>query len=562
MNFEIALRIGGQAGDGALTTGNVIAKIFSRYGLFVSTYKDFPSQIRGIHTNYTIRACSQKRYSRPSQIDFLFAFDKESILYHQHELKKDGIIVVEEKISEGIDFRSDVRVYKIPFYDLSIKNFKKEIFKNTIALGVLSEFLEVDKEEFIKILEERYRRKGDEILNINVKAFELGKNFIIEEFNGISKIKFPEKRENDFILISGNEICAISAIYSGCRFFSGYPITPATEILEFLAKFMPRFGGVVIQVEDEIAAINAAIGAGIAGLRSMTATSGPGISLMTEGLSYAGMTETPVVIVDSQRAGPSTGMPTKPEQSDLFHAVFAGHGDFPRAVIAPSHPEEIFEFTNIAFNLAEKYQIPVFLLLDQFLSQNLFTMEIPEIDKYRVERENFFEEIKRDFKRFSFSDSGVSKRTYMGLPDTVFHITGVEHKEDGSITTYAVLRKKMMDKRLLKLKYLSEEIPLPLVQGEGENLIVTWGSSRLPLEEVINEFDDVKMVVMRGIYPFRRELKEILNGKKIICVEQNAQGQLSFLIEKLTGKEVIKILKYNGRPFYPEEIKEKLRKVL
>lgn len=561
MNFELSLRIGGQAGDGALTIGNIIAKAFSRYGLFISTYKDFPSQIRGIHTNYTLRACSEKKYSRPSKLDFLFAFDKESILYHQHELKKNGIIITEEKIS-GIDFRNDAKVYRVPFFDLSVNNFKKDIFKNTIALGVFSEFLEIDEKEFENIFEERYKRKGEEILNTNIKAFELGKNFIKENFGNIEKIKFPPKKENESILISGNEICAISAIYSGCRFYVGYPITPATEILEFLAKFMPKFEGVVIQVEDEIAAINSAIGAGIAGLRAMTASSGPGISLMTEGLSYAGMTETPVVIVDSQRAGPSTGMPTKFEQSDLFHAVFGGHGDIPRAVIAPSHPEEVFEFTNIAFNLAEKYQIPVFLLLDQFISQNLFTIKIPEIEKYRVERGEFFEDGNKNFKRFEFSEKGVSKKTFIGLPETLLHVTGVEHKEDGGITTYASLRKKMMEKRLLKLKYIKEELPEPLIMGQGENVVVTWGSSRLPVEEVLPEFENTRMVVIRGIYPFKNNLKEILKGNKVICVEQNAQGQLSFVIEKLTGKEVIKVLKYNGRPFYSEEIREKMRKIL
>ncbi len=561
MNFEVSLRIGGKAGDGALTIGNIIAKVFSRYGLFASTYKDFPSQIREIHTNYTLRACSEKKYSRPSKLDFLFTFDKESILYHQHELKKGGIIIAEEKLSE-VDFRNDVKVYRVPFFELSMKNFKKDIFKNSIALGVFSEFLDLDRREFENIFREIYKRKGEEILNTNIKAFELGKNFIKENFGNTEKIKFPPKKENESILISGNEICAISAIYSGCRFYSGYPITPATEILEFLAKFMPKFEGVVLQVEDEISAINSAIGAGIAGLRAMTASSGPGISLMTEGLSYAGMTETPVVIVDSQRAGPSTGMPTKFEQSDLFHAVFGGHGDIPRAVISPSHPEEVFEFTNIAFNLAEKYQIPVFLMLDQFISQNLFTTKIPEFEKYRIERGEFFENGNKNFKRFEFSEKGISKRTFIGSPETLVHITGVEHKEDGSITTYASLRKKMMDKRLLKLQYLKDELPEPLIIGKGENIIVTWGSSRLPLEEISSEFENTKMVVIRGIYPFRDDLKEILKGEKIICVEQNVQGQLSFIIEKLIGKEVIRVLKYNGRPFYPEEVKEKIEKIL
>lgn len=561
MNFEISLRIGGEAGDGALTAGNIIAKIFSRHGLFVSTYKDFPSQIRGIHTNYTIRASSQKKFARPSKIDFLFALDKESVFYHQHELKKNGIIIVEEKVYEGINFREDLKIFKIPFIDIALKEFKKGVFKNSILLGVFSEFINLEESYFKEILKEIYERKGKEILNTNLKAFEIGKNFVKENFKGIERIDFPPKKENEFILISGNEICAISAIYSGCRFFSGYPITPATEILEFLSKFMPKFDGIVLQMEDEISAINAAIGAGIAGLRAMTATSGPGFSLMTEGISYAGMTETPVVIVDSQRAGPSTGMPTKFEQSDLFHAVFGGHGDIPRCVLAPSHPEEIFGFTNLAFNLAEKYQLPVILLLDQFLSQNLFTINLPEIDKFEIERGKFTEGINREFKRFSFTEDGISNRTYLGQ-EKIFHITGVEHNEEGNITTYAVLRKKMSEKRFLKLNYLKKEMPEPLIFGNGKNVIVTFGSTRLAIEEILDEFKNLKLVVIRGIYPIRDDLKEILNGEKIICIEQNLSGQLSFIIEKIVKKEVIKILKYTGRPFYPEEIKEKLEKIL
>jgi 2-oxoglutarate ferredoxin oxidoreductase subunit alpha len=560
--FEISLRIGGEAGDGALTAGNIIAKIFSRYGLYVSTYKDFPSQIRGIHTNYTIRASSLKRFSRPSKIDFLFAFDEKSIIFHQHEIKENGILIAEEKILGDTKLRKDLKIFKIPFLQITLKEFKKEIYKNSILLGVFSCFVEIDEENFINVLEETYGRKGKEVLEKNLLAFKIGRNFVNENFKDIEKIKFPEKKENDNILISGNEICAISAIYSGCRFFSGYPITPATEILEFLSKFMPKFGGVILQVEDEIAAINAAVGAGIAGIRAMTATSGPGFSLMTEGISYAGMTETPVVIVDSQRAGPSTGMPTKFEQSDLFHAVFGGHGDFPRCVLAPSHPEEIFEFTNLSFNIAEKYQIPVILLLDQFLSQNLFTIKIPEIEKFKIERGEFLQEPQREYKRFSFNENGISKRTYLGMDETIFHITGVEHDEEGHITTYAPLRKKMNEKRFLKIENLKREMPEEIVLGDGENVIVTWGSTRLAVEEIIDDFKNLKIVIVRGIYPLRENLKEILKGKKIICVEQNLQGQFSFLIEKLIKREVIKILKYSGRPFHPEELKEKIGRAL
>ena len=562
MSFEISLRIGGEAGDGALTAGNIIAKIFSRYGLFVSTYKDFPSQIRGIHTNYTIRASSQKKFARPSKLDFLFALDRESVFYHQHELKKNGIIILEKRFSQGINFREDLRVFEIPFIDIVLKEFKKGVFKNSILLGAFSQFINFEENHFIEILKESYERKSKDVLDTNLKAFEIGKNFVRENFKNIEKINFPQKKENDFILISGNEICALSAIYSGCRFFSGYPITPATEILEFLSKYMPKFGGIVLQMEDEIAAINTAIGAGIAGLRSMTATSGPGLSLMTEGISYAGMTETPLVIVDSQRAGPSTGMPTKFEQSDLFHAVFGGHGDIPRCVLAPSHPEEIFEFTNLAFNLAEKYQIPVILLLDQFLSQNLFTITMPQIERFKIERGKFLKEINNEFKRFLFTEDGISYRTYLGQEEKIFHITGVEHNEEGNITTYAILRKRMSEKRISKLNHLKNEMPDPLVFGEGKNIIVTWGSTRLPVEEIMDEFKNFKFVIIRGIYPLKDELKDILNGEKIICIEQNLNGQLSFIIENITKKEVIKILKYTGRPFYPEEIKEKIETIL
>ncbi len=566
---DLSVRIGGQAGDGALTTGDTLATVLHRMGLYVGTYKDFPSQIRGIHTNYTIYARSTPVMARPESLDVLLAFDRETVERHLHELESGGFVIYESSRGDYTgDLREDVHLLNVPMRKIAMEVAGKEVMKNTVALGVLGGMVHLDREVMIRIFEERFlKRKGKEIVEANIRAYDAGVSFF--ESAGVTEpaIRVETIGDPKGYLMMGNEAVAFGALVAGCRFFAGYPITPASEILEWLAVYLPKYNGVVVQAEDEISSINMAIGAAIAGARAMTATSGPGFALMTEALSYAGMVEIPLVIVDCSRAGPSTGMPTKNEQSDVFHSVFAGHGDFPRAVLSPKDPQEAYEMTIQAFNLAEKYQMPVILLVDQFLAQNKFSVpgyptEVSIDRGATLTTEEALAQIQNgEFRRYRVTEDGVSPRTIPGLANGLFWLTGVEHDEAGHVSTYAKTRVAMMDKRLRKLQTAMPEFPEPLTFGnpEAPKVVFTFGSTTGSVLEALKDSSEVSIVQIRTLWPFERNpIRDLAQDKEVYVVEINAQGQLAYLIEHALGRPVHRVLKYNGRPFRPSEIRKEI----
>lgn len=568
-NNEISVRIGGQAGDGALTTGDTLALILHRMGYYVSTYKDFPSQIRAIHTNYTISASIEPKFARPNYLDIILAFDNDSVERHAHELRPGGYIIYESTRGEYKgEVRSDVNFFSIPLRKLAVESAGKDLMKNTVALGVLSHLAGLDREIARKIFEERFlKRKGREVVEANIRAFDAGLKAIDSLGITNAPLKLKEANSPKGYLMMGDDAIAFGAIYAGCRFFAGYPITPASEIMERLAVYMPKYNGVVLQVEDEISAINQVIGAAIGGARAMTATSGPGFSLMTEGISYAGMTETPIVVVDCSRAGPSTGMPTKVEQSDLFHAVFGGHGDFPRIVLSPKDPAEAFKFTVLAFNLAEKYQLPVILMVDQFLAQNKFS--VPSLPKnLKVDRGKILsilgsenDEETESYKRYRLTETGLSPRLIPGSNNGLIRITGVEHDEAGHVTTYSKHRVTMMEKRLKKLSLAKNELPVPVVYGNpvAKKTVFTFGSTTLAVIEALATSPEFKIVQVRTLWPMEAEqYEDLVKDCELYSVENNAFGQLAYILEHVLSRRIKRVLKYNGRPFRPEEITRRL----
>ncbi len=566
---DLSVRIGGQAGDGALTTGDTLATVLHRMGLYVGTYKDFPSQIRGIHTNYTIYARSTPVYARPESLDVLLAFDRETVDRHVHELEPGGFIIYESTRGDYTgEIRDDVHLLNVPLRKIAMEVAGKEVMKNTVALGVLGAMVHLDRNVMLKIFEERFlKRKGQAVVDANIRAYDAGVSFF--EQSGVTppEIRVENLGEPKGYLMMGNEAIAFGALVAGCRFFAGYPITPASEIMEWLAVYLPKFNGVVVQAEDEISSINMAIGAAIGGARAMTATSGPGFALMTEALSYAGMVEVPVVIVDCSRAGPSTGMPTKSEQSDVFHSVFGGHGDFPRAVLAPKDPQEAYEMTIQAFNLAEKYQMPVILLVDQFLAQNKFSVpgfsKEVHIDRGRTvtSEEALSQAQNGGFKRYQITEDGVSPRTIPGLANGLFWLTGVEHDEKGHVSTYSKVRVAMMEKRLKKLQTAMSEFPEPVTFGnpDASKVVFTFGSTTGSVLEALKDEPEVFVIQIRTLWPFEKnKVSHLANDKEVFVVEVNAQGQLAYLVEHALGRPVRRVLKYNGRPFRPSEIRKEI----
>src|SRR5579875_1885561 len=571
-NNDVTIMIGGQGGDGTLTVVNLLGRAFRNIGLFIYDSRNVLSRIRGGHADGVIRASTKPIYCIADNVDVLVAFDEEAVEAGEQELSNHAIIVFDSSkgpldpnyISRGYT------VYNAPLRNLASQHLRKNIFKNTIAFAILGRLMGLEDSLLEQVLRARYERKGKEALEANLKALSLGFEYCNSNIRAssfkIARLGSPSNR----ILSTGNEAVAFGFLAGGGRFFVGYPITPATDIMEWLAPRLPKFGGVVKQAEDELAVINMGLGAAYAGARTMVATSGPGQSLMTEGVGHAGEAEIPIVIVQCQRVGPSTGEPTKNEQSDINHVVFGSHGEFPRFVIAPGTPSESFELTIQAMNLAEKYQLPVFLLMDQALCQNgatipPFDLNLAKIDRGKLASESELSKLSV-YKRYQFTDDGVSLRTFPSQEGGMSQVTGNEHNEFGLVSTDKTNRLKMMHKRMSKLEHGKKELPKGVNFGnQGSKIgILGFGSTFGPIQESIAQLRerhwiDVKFHQISTIYPILEDdVRSFADSLDVLfVVENNYQGQLASLIRGAIRDKsniVESITKFDGSPFKPKEI--------
>jgi 2-oxoglutarate ferredoxin oxidoreductase subunit alpha len=566
----IEIMFGGQAGDGSLTTGDLIAGVLKRMGREVYTYKDFPSRIRGGHTNYVIRASNYPNRGMADAVDALVAFDLEAVEAHIDEMRPGGFIIFDnssETIPDTLR-RADITWYEVPLGKIAKEQLKAEIVRNTISLGVLGALIGMDPAVMHAEVAQLWQRKGEKVVEMNVGAVVAGEEYVHEYFaDRPSGYTLTQDPSGNRLIMMGNDAIAYGALVAGCRFIAGYPITPATDILEWLATYLPRYGGVAVQAEDELAAINMTLGAAYTGVRAMTATSGPGQALMTEAIGLAGVLEIPVVIVECARAGPSTGMPTKTEQSNLDHVIFSGHGEIPKVVLAPGTVEESFYLTVTAFNLADRYQLPVFLLTEQALCQSKATLPPLELDALAIDRGK----IERnghltfgDYQRFAASADGVSPRAIPGTPGGMHLAAGSEHNAAGVITENAKNRKRMMDKRMGKLEAMRDELPKGNVFGDADApiAIIGFGANRGPITEAQARLhaDGIatRFLQMRTLWPFPvDEVRAFLEGAEhIFVVENNYGGQLERHIRAAVGPlpSLHSVRKYDGRPFRPIEI--------
>ncbi|MEO0196050.1 MAG: 2-oxoacid:acceptor oxidoreductase subunit alpha [candidate division WOR-3 bacterium] len=583
---DVAIKIAGLAGDGSLTTGELLSKVLKKMGFYVSLIKDFPSNIRGLPTNLTVRAKDRPIYGPKDYVDYLLALDFQNLPLHTDEVAPGGVIIYDNsthpEIPEHLK-RDDVHYYILPLANLSRENLGLEVIKNVVALGIIAELLNLDHDIAHKAIKEWFREKGEKIIESNIKAYEFGREKA-KELGKKDEYIMEKLKDPGRIMMTGNDAIALGALTAGCRFEVAYPITPATEILEFFAKYGREFGAVTIQAEDEIASINFALGAAFAGARAMTTSSGPGLSLKTESLGLAYINETPLVIVDAQRAGPSTGLPTKTEQSDINHILFGGHGDQMRIVIVPATLEEGFYFTALAFNLAEKYQTPVVILTEQAFSQNKYTAEPGSIDPFKVEidrgkllSKEDIERIKKEgrlYLRYEITEDGISPRALPGMEGTIFTANSNEHDESGYTTEDPDVRKAMVDKRLRKYEVAknSGELPRAVYYGDddAEIGIIGMGATMGPILEAMEQLKEegvkVRYMRIRTLWPFYDdEVNEFIEKyDKVFVVEMNARAQLLHLIRQFTVKhdKLHSITKYTGRMFRPAEIKEAILKVL
>jgi 2-oxoglutarate ferredoxin oxidoreductase subunit alpha len=566
---DLEIMFGGQAGDGSLTTGDLIALLFKRMGLEVYTYKDFPSRIRGGHTNYIIRAGTTRGYGVADAVDGLVAFDLETVEAHVAEIRAGGFVVFDsssEQVPRELR-RRDVTWYDVPLARIAKAELGLELVRNTVAIGVLAAVLGMDGAAVASEVGAVYRRKGAKVVDLNLAALAAGEAFVTRYFSEWPSGYALERRpDGERLFMMGNDAIAYGALVAGCRFMAGYPITPATDILEWMAKHLPDYGGVADQAEDELAAINMVLGAAFAGVRAMTATSGPGQALMTEAIGLAGVLELPVVVIECARTGPSTGMPTKTEQSNLNHLIFSGHGEIPRVVLAPGTVEDSFYLTARAFDLAERYQCPVFVLTEQALAQSKATLPLLDVEPVRIDRGKLRLEpvVFGDYERFALADDGVSPRVVPGVAGGMHLAAGSEHDPSGTITENAANRSRMMEKRMGKLAAMRADLPRGIVHGDpaADIALFGYGSNRGPIVETLDRLTragiPVRFFEFRTLWPFPEDDVRAFaaDAKAIFVIENNYTGQLERLVRYVVGPlaHMHLVNKYDGRPFRPIEI--------
>ena len=567
MQQTINIMVAGEAGQGVQSVGLILCKTLARGGFHVFADQDYESRVRGGHNFFRIRAQDTKVGAISETLDMLLALNKESIDLHREEMGRDGLVIFDDATVTGI--KAGHGMFGLPLEKLAMEAGGNKVMANTVGLGALLGAAEYDFKILEQVLKEHFDTK--EIGEGNVKAARAGYDYISNNYKGGFKRQLKKIGDGKRMLLTGNEAIALGAIAAGCKFMAAYPMTPASSIMEYLAAHGEEFGVTVVQAEDEIAAINMINGAGYAGARSMTATSGGGFCLMVEGLGLAGITETPIVVVNAQRPGPAIGLPTRTEQGDLEFMLYASHGEFPRAVLAPGTVEECFRLTVEAFNLADKYQLPVMIITDQHLASSYATVEKFDLSSVKIDRGLLVpgDKAVKDYKRHAITDSGISPRAFPGRQDLLVVTDSDEHNEEGHLIEDAGIRTKMVEKRMKKLEGLKNEMPVPESDGtkKSDNLLIGWGSTTGAIAEaaemLIGEGHSVSTLNISGIWPFPTEAvaRAMKNAGHSYVVENNATGQLAHLIKGETGISIdTKILKYDGRPFTPAEIAEKVKK--
>ncbi|MEK7543401.1 MAG: 2-oxoacid:acceptor oxidoreductase subunit alpha [Patescibacteria group bacterium] len=579
MAQSITWKIGGEAGFGIMASGTMLARAFSRHGYYIFSLNEYPSLIRGGHNAVTVRIATKPFHSLDRSLHILIALNKETVELHKKDMTEGTVLVFDPNDYDwkGEELPKGVSLVPVPFRELVQKKGGDVIMRNTVALGTSFAFLGAPFEYLADVIRDQFGKKGEAVVNHNIDIARAGFDAVtgvVSSFSSLT-LEVPLKKE-DYLLINGSEAVGVGAVRAGLKFAAIYPMTPINSLISFLADHAKSLGIVYKQPEDEIAGINMAIGAALSGVRSMVATSGGGFALMVEGVSLAGMIEVPLVIDMGMRVGPATGMPTWTEQGDLGFIIHAGHGEFPRIVLAPFDATEAYELTIKAFELAEQFHVPVFVLTDKYLNESQWCVLTSKmkgtvsIDRGKVMPQGEHPS-ETSYKRFDLGASdGVSARSFPGMKGGQYMANSYEHDETGLVSEDAGIRQAMVDRRLKKLSAIKNVIMPPVVHGDAsaQTTIVTWGSTLGPVLEAMNMTDfhvgggSAKVIYFPWLYPFPVEsATSLLTGStRIIDIEQNATGQLASLVRQQTGIDITeKLLKYDGRPFLPEEIIERVR---
>ena len=565
LNEDVSIVLCGEAGQGIQTVEHILTRTLKLSGYHVFSTQEVMSRIRGGSNSTLIRVSSRRVASFVDQIDLFIPFSPGAVKHVGHRISPETILLGQRKIY-GNEYQG-TRAIEIPLSEIA-SQVGGPIYLNIAAVGLLTGLFSVDSQILSDSLRSHFSGKDQETINKNLEAAKRGYTLghdLLENDNVRIEIQKTTKISNEIIL-DGNEALALGAISGGCNFVPFYPMSPSTGVALFLAQHAKELGILVEQVEDEISAINMVIGAWYAGARAMASTSGGGFALMVEGVSLAGMVESPAVIHIGQRPAPATGLPTRTEQGDLLFALYAGHGEFPRIIFAPGTIEDAFSLTQRAFNLADKYQVPVFILTDQYLLESHYNF--PTLDPWRIKLEKHFVKTDTEYKRYRFAESGISPRGIPGFGEGLVVLDSDEHDEEGHITENLDIRTKMVDKRLRKLDQLQGEILPPELVGpkQYETLVIAWGSNYHVVIEAMHKLgqEGVAFLHFKQVYPLHPETVSYLQkARTTVIIENNATAQFGKLIELYTGRKIDKkILKYNGAPFSVEEIERNLNSFL
>lgn len=556
MSEDVSIVLCGEAGQGIQTVEEILVQSVKLGGYNVFSSKEYMSRIRGGENSTEIRVSPKRVTAYVDRIDILIAISKGAIDHLEERISPDTLIIGDEKTLAEVERQE---VIKIPFLKMAAE-IGGPIYANVIAAGTLCRVLNVDKEIFNECITAMFKRKGEEILQNDLKAgeegYKIGDELITSGKFDINIQKDPKIR--DEILINGTDAVGLGCIAGGCRFMSSYPMTPSTPLQTFIAGHSTEFEMIFEQAEDEIAAINMGLGASYAGARSIVATSGSGFALMSEAVGLSGMIETPIIIYLAQRPGPAVGLPTKTAQEDLNLALYSSPGETPRAIFAPGNFEDAFFLTQHAFNLADKYQIPVFILTDQYFADIYYN--IADIGLNRIDNQNYIIKTVADYSRYEITRDGISPRGIPGYGEGLVVVDSDEHDTEGHLTEDLHLRNKMVEKRLKKLDGIQKDAISPELVGNPDYkiLVVGWGSTYGVIKEALENLgrNDIAFLYFKQVYPLHADTLQYLErSEKTIIFENNATSQFGALIRQLTGFKIDdKILKYNGMPFSVEEV--------
>ncbi len=570
---DFVVRVAGEAGEGPTTIGDFLARSAARSGYSIYTFQTFPAEIRGGHAYLQTRITEDTTLSYGDQPDVLLALNEEAYTRWAEMVKPDGLIVYDSsRFSVNEDKR---RTIGVPGEDLAVQQVGSKIAQNVVMFGAFASLVNLDRDLCRQLIRGRWKHKGEAVIDSNLKALDVGMEYMQQQDVRPTRLQLPRRSEIvDRVILTGYQAIGLGAVAAGLKYFGGYPITPATQIMEWLSTYLPAFGGAVVQLEDEIGAMGSVLGASQTGSKAMTSTSGPGLALMVEMIGLGTMAEIPAVIVDVQRGGPSTGLPTKTEQSDLNLALYGAHGDAPRVVMALASVEDSFYTMIRAFNLAERLQVPVIVLSDQALITRISTVPKLDLNKVKIENRATFQPGDKPFLRFAASETGVSPMAIPGTPGGTYSTTGLEHSERGLPSTDIKNRRAMMARRAKKMELaLTDQDEMVRWWGDpkGSIGVLGWGSTEGVIREAVARAceNGIPVVAMHPRLlqplPMRHIQRMLRQCRRILVPECNHGGQFAQYLKSQTfgqwDGQFVSWTKCDGTPFTPEEIYNGIRSI-